>query len=190
MEVIRIDFFIEIICVFAVGCSSGWLLEVIFRRFWSGNNTERRWVNPGFLKGPWLPVYGCGLSIMYTFCKLLFPLMPSGIIFTALGIFTLLALLIETEYLAGIISKRVLHASLWDYSEEWGNIDGIICPKFSLFWGILCAVYYFFIHSPLDRAVVSLSKSPMLLIAVGAYLGAFFIDSFFSVKSAIFTEKS
>ena len=61
----KTGFFVEISIVFAIGCSAGWLIELIFRRFWSGNNAEHRWVNPGYLRGPWLPVYGLGLLSLY-----------------------------------------------------------------------------------------------------------------------------
>lgn len=30
---------------------------------------------------------------------------------------------------------------LWDYSHEWGNIQGIICPKFSFFIGMFYGVF-------------------------------------------------
>lgn len=36
------------------------------------------------------------------------------------------------EYIAGLISIKLLHVKLWDYSKQWGNIQGIICPKFTL----------------------------------------------------------
>ena len=47
------------------------------------------------------------------------------------------------EYIAGIIALKGFHVVLWDYSNEWGNIQGIICPKFSLFWGLLGVAYYY-----------------------------------------------
>ena len=28
---------------------AGWVLELFFRRFISGNNPERKWINPGFM---------------------------------------------------------------------------------------------------------------------------------------------
>ena len=37
-----------------------------------------------------------------------------------------------TEYIAGVLSLRVMKVRLWDYSNNFGNIQGIICPKFSL----------------------------------------------------------
>ena len=47
--------------LFFIGCLIGWEIELIYRRFLSKNNPERKWINPGFLIGPWLPIYGSGL---------------------------------------------------------------------------------------------------------------------------------
>ena len=45
--------------IFFVGCTLGWILELFFRRIVHG-----KWVNPGFLVGPYLPIYGFGLVIL------------------------------------------------------------------------------------------------------------------------------
>ena len=50
------------------------------------------------------------------------------------------------EYIAGLIFIKGMHVQLWDYSKEKFNIQGIICLKFSIFWAILGAIYYFLIH--------------------------------------------
>ena len=50
--------------LFFAGCLIGWGIEVIFRRF-EPNNKARKWINPGFLIGPYLPLYGFGLCTLY-----------------------------------------------------------------------------------------------------------------------------
>ena len=27
---------------------------------------------------------------------------------------------------------------VWDYSGEWGNLAGLVCPKYTLLWFLLC----------------------------------------------------
>ena len=51
--------------LFFIGSCLGWCMEVVFRRFFSKSNPERKWINPGFLTGPYLPIYGFGLWGMY-----------------------------------------------------------------------------------------------------------------------------
>ena len=46
---------------FIIFSTTGWILEVIYR---SLNN--KKIVNPGFLTGPYLPIYGIGAVIITT----------------------------------------------------------------------------------------------------------------------------
>lgn len=57
--------FLKLAFLFYIGSSLGWVLELFFRRFISGNNPERKWINPGFMVGPYVPLYGTGLCILY-----------------------------------------------------------------------------------------------------------------------------
>ena len=56
--------FLLYLFLFLVGSMLGYLCEVLFRRFFSA----KKWVNPGFMKGPWLPLYGFGILLMFTIC--------------------------------------------------------------------------------------------------------------------------
>ena len=56
--------FLKLAFLFFMGCLLGWCLEVLYRRFTPANK-ERRWINPGFLVGPYLPLYGFGLCTLY-----------------------------------------------------------------------------------------------------------------------------
>ena len=47
-----------------------WVLELFFRRFFSTSNPERKWINPGFCTGPYLPIYGSGLCVLYLLASL------------------------------------------------------------------------------------------------------------------------
>lgn len=42
------------------------------------------------------------------------------------------------ELTIGVLCSRLLHVEVWDYSGEWANLAGIICPKYSLAWFVLC----------------------------------------------------
>ena len=62
--------FLTLAFLFFVGSVAGWGLEVLFRRFISAANPERKWINPGFCTGPYLPIYGCGLCVLYLIASL------------------------------------------------------------------------------------------------------------------------
>ena len=54
------------------------------------------------------------------------------------------AVLITTmEYLVGIIVNVFLEWKIWDYSLEKLNILGQICPRFTLYWFLMCIPAFF-----------------------------------------------
>ena len=69
--------FLTLLVMFLFGCMLGYGLEVLFRRIF----TAHKWVNPGFMKGPWLPLYGFGVVIMFFFCFLLIFYLPNTWVF-------------------------------------------------------------------------------------------------------------
>lgn len=42
------------------------------------------------------------------------------------------------ELAIGWLCNKVLQLGVWDYSREWGNLAGQICPKYCLLWFFLC----------------------------------------------------
>ena len=52
--------FMILALLFFMGCIIGWFIELFYRRF-NKANTSRKWVNPGFLVGPYVPLYSFGL---------------------------------------------------------------------------------------------------------------------------------
>ena len=42
------------------------------------------------------------------------------------------------EVLIGLICREFLHVAVWDYSNEWGNLAGLICPRYCFYWFVLC----------------------------------------------------
>ena len=64
------------------------------------------------------------------------------------------------EYITGLIFIKGMNLKLWDYSDRFGNIQGIICPLFTLCWGVLGVVYYLFVHKYIAGAVNWISENP------------------------------
>ena len=146
--------------LFIFGSMLGWVLEVFFRRI-----TVKKWVNPGFMKGPWLPLYGFGVIAMYSMCHLCVALFPdtmhfynplgnlfernytSGAVVSDLFPISLMwASMVLLEFVAGIIFIKGFHVKLWDYSNIKGNIMGIICPLFNLIWLMIAIIFYYGIN--------------------------------------------
>ena len=86
------------------------------------------------------------------------------------------------EYIAGLIFIKGMHVQLWDYSKEKFNIQGIICLKFSIFWAILGAIYYFLIHPHILDALQWLSHNLQFSFFIGAFFGVFMVDVVYSLN--------
>lgn len=47
------------------------------------------------------------------------------------------------EFCVGLLVNRVLHMDVWDYSDEWMDLCGQICPLYACFWFGLCLMLSF-----------------------------------------------
>lgn len=163
--------------LFFIGSVLGWCLELVFRRFFSKNNLEHKWINPGFCTGPYLPIYGTGLCFLFLIAMTEDFINIDNVVLNKIILFIVMAIwMTVVEYIAGYISIKVSNVKLWDYSKEWGNINGIICPKFSFYWAILGAVYYFLVHPHILEALEWLSKNLAFSFFIGLFFGVFIID--------------
>ena len=169
--------------LFFIGSCLGWCMEVVFRRFFSKSNPERKWINPGFLTGPYLPIYGFGLWGMYFVSMLSSVNMTGNEAADAVIILVTMAVVMTLiEYIAGLIFIKGMNLKLWDYTEMKGNIQGIICPQFSIIWGLLGCIYYFVINPYVIEWIVWLSHHLAFSFFIGMFFGIFVIDVWYSMQ--------
>lgn len=171
------DIFLALAFLFFIGSVGGFVIELFYRRFLSRANPERKWINPGFCAGPYLPLYGSGLCLLYLIASLeKFELIEHPV-WSKLVLFVVMALCMTViEFIAGLASLKLFKVRLWDYSGEWGNLLGIICPKFSFFWSVLSAAYYFLVHPHILAALSWLSQNLAFSFVIGAFFGVFTVD--------------
>ena len=182
--------FLILAFLFFIGSLLGWGIEVIFRKFFSASNPEKKWINPGFLVGPYLPIYGFGLCVLYLLASLEKYSIISQPIINKLVLFAVMAIgMTLIEYIAGLIFIKGMKVKLWDYSDNWGNIQGIICPLFSLFWAILGALYYFLVHPYILDALQWLSENLAFSFVIGFFFGVFVLDFCYSANVLVRIRK-
>ena len=168
------DNFLTLAFLFFVGSSIGWILELFFRNL---VHRQKQWINPGFCRGPYLPIYGFGLCALYLLASLENHSLISNPFWNKAALFAAMALgMTLIEYIAGIFCLKYLKLRLWDYSDQKGNIQGIICPLFSFFWAVLGAIYYFLIHPHIQSALHWLSCNLAFSFFIGVFYGVFAID--------------
>jgi len=174
--------FLMIAFLFFIGALVGWGIEVIYRRF-TPANIDREWINPGFLIGPYLPIYGFGLVILYLLASLEKTTLFLDVTFgSKIMLFVLMSVVMTgLEYVAGLIFIKGMKIKLWDYSKERFNIQGIICLKFSIYWAILGAVYYFIVHPYVTNALLWFCENITFSFVVGMFYGIFIVDFGYSI---------
>lgn len=167
--------------LFFLGSVSGWVLELFFRKFFSGSNPEHKWINPGFCVGPYVPLYGFGLCFLYGIAALGERLGLDQTAAGQAGVFLCMALSMTLiEYIAGLVLLKWMKLRLWDYSRRWGNIQGLICPLFSLFWALLGAIYYYDAHPRILLLLEWLGQHLAFSFVIGCFFGVFAVDVCYS----------
>ncbi len=174
--------FLVLTFLFFAGSLIGWGIELLWRRFFSSNNPERKWINPGFLTGPYLPLYGFSLILLFLLAHIDVSFVKN-LYLQKTVLFVLMSFCITLfEYVAGLIFIKGMKIKLWDYSNCWGNLQGIVCPKYSAFWYVLSAVYYFFVHPKILDWLYWFTNHIGFSFVVGFFYGVFVIDLFHSLN--------
>ena len=119
----------------------GWCTEVAYATV-----KERRFVNRGFLNGPWCPIYGVGVSAVVT----LLDGFRDSLLLLYLSSLVLVTLI---EGMTGFIMDKIFHHKWWDYTGLPLNIGGYVCLPFSIAWGAACVLIVKGIHPLIERLV-------------------------------------
>lgn len=144
--------FYEVVWIFIIYAFIGWCTEVSYAALDTG-----KFVNRGFLNGPYCPIYGCGVLLVIV---VLTPLKGNLLIL----FFGSVVLTSVIEFITGYLLETVFHNKWWDYSNKPYNIKGYICLKFSLFWGFACTFIMLIIHPIIYGFIKFLPFIPGLVI--------------------------
>lgn len=133
-----------IICFF-IYCILGWCCEEVYCYLLS-----KKWVNRGFLYGPYLPVYGFGAMAVVLMLE---PFLAYPVLIFILGLIVCSAI----EYVGHWGLEKIFQIKLWDYSTYRFNIKGRVCLRNSILFGICSLVVMYVINVPLLKVVFSLN---------------------------------
>ena len=134
--------FLNIFYFFVFYSFLGWLIESIFISI-----SEKRFVNRGFLDGPFCPIYGFGALTIILF---VFPFHHHFLLFFLMSILVTSII----EYFTSWFFEKFFNVSWWNYSDKPLNLNGRICFENCLYWGILSVLVLSFIHP----SIISLSN--------------------------------
>ena len=154
----------EFLLIFSIGSCAGWWLEFFYRAIVRRGDI----INPGFLSGPYLPIYGFGAFFLYLAGQLPYPFIARIVIFTAAA--TLM------ELFTGLFFVRFYHIRLWDYSDRRGNVKGQICPLFVFYWMLIGGAGLILLVPLLGRIVLYFNRHIHLSFFLGLSYGVILSD--------------
>ena len=172
--------FLKYVFIFFIGSTYGYIQELFFRR-----TVYKKWVNPGFLIGPYLPIYGFGLCVL-TLIYLIFSNLKINPVFIILLMGLCMTLI---ELIGGLIFVVGNKVKLWDYSNMKWNYKGVICPQFSLMWTLLGAFYYYFIADKILSALNWFSNNLSFSYILGIFSGLIVLDYIYSTNTLVKIRK-
>jgi uncharacterized membrane protein len=166
----------NLIYFFAFYSFAGWCLEILYYF-----KVEHRFVNRGFLYGPFCPIYGFGVLFLITFLNdyrnHIFVLFFLATFFTSV-----------LEYITGYVLEKTFKTKWWDYTEDPLNLHGRVCLPYSLLWGVGEIAIIKIVHPVINRVVDDIPKpsGDILILVILLY---FIIDFCFTLISLIDFEK-
>ena len=147
----------------------GWCLEVLCKLI-----SDHKFINRGFLIGPYCPIYGTGAIIM-TF--LLKKYLDDPI---TLWIMIILCCSI-LEYFVSFILEKIFHARWWDYSTNKFNINGRICLETMIPFSIF-GLFILYKCNPFFLNLINAIPHTILYLLTIILLIGFIVDLILSTK--------
>ncbi len=161
----------------------GWIVEVIYQALKKG-----KIINRGFLNGPVCPIYGFGMVAVLLF----FDYIDIGDLQEASGLFLFaIGVVFSTaiELFGGWTLDKLFHTKWWDYSKEKYNLQGYICLKFSIIWGIGVVFIMHVIHPLVQKFSVNLIPSKFGWWILAILYSIYFVDLVVTVTEIIGLNK-
>lgn len=131
----------------------GWCIESSYVSI-----QKKKFVNRGFMRGPFLPLYGSG-AVLLLFVTI--PVRDSLILSFIFGAAAATVL----EYITGACMEALFKVRYWDYSNNPFNLHGYVCLGTSLAWGFLTIVMIRIVHEPVEHLVLSINQTVQDILA-------------------------
>ena len=133
---------------------------------------NKKFINRGFLIGPYCPIYGWGsLIIILTLNSNKNDMI--GLFLKAIVICSIL------EYMTSYIMEKLFHARWWDYSEKKFNLNGRICLETMIPFGVLACIVIYGIQPILYQFYTRIPNTILYIITILLFI-LYLIDNFIS----------
>lgn len=148
----------------------GWMIETVYMSIYWGHLVKR-----GFLVGPVCGIYGVGtLLVVY---------LLSSVRFRPFSLFIYSCLLTTlVELVTGFLLLWIFDLRLWNYGNDFLNINGFVSLKNALIWGSLSMIMVYVIHPAVVKYIemLPLKTKELICCSLSIFLMS---DLIFSVYS-------
>lgn len=110
---------------------------------------EKHLVNRGFMRGPFLPLYGSGGIMMLVVSK---PYYDNLVLVFIAGCIGATAL----EYVVGVTMEALFKVRYWDYSHKKFNFQGHVSLESSIAWGVCTVIFTHYLQIPIEKIILSI----------------------------------
>lgn len=145
----------------------GWIVEVINEIV-----TTKKFVNRGFLIGPYCPIYGFGGLFITIFLQ---RYKDDFIVLFILSI----AICSSIEYFTSYVLEKIFDARWWDYTDRKYNLNGRICLETLLPFGLL-GLSMIYLINPIILKVLNKFDYKVINLLFIILISIFLIDLFVS----------
>ena len=159
--------FLEYFLVFILYSFLGWFIEVMLSFI-----QHKKFINRGFLIGPYCPIYGFGMLLIIFLLK---EYTGEPLVLFILSMVICLVL----EYMTSYLMELIFKARWGDYSSKKFNINGRVCLEYAIFFGIGGTLIMYVVH-PFVMNLVGRLSSIVLLVIGAILLVSFIIDNIMS----------
>lgn len=158
-------YFIYFICYSVIG----WVAETSFVML-----KTKKFVDRGFLIGPYCPIYGWGSILMILY---LTQYKDNILTVFILGVIICSVL----EYLTSYFMEILFKTRWWDYSNKKFNLNGRICGENCLLFGLGGIIVIYLIHPTLSKLILSIPANIFISISI-MLMTIFIIDNVISLN--------
>ena len=134
---------------------------------------NHKWVNRGFMRGPFLPLYGSGAVMMFVVSR---PFQDNVLLTYFAGCVGATAL----EYVTSVVMDALFNVKYWDYSYKRFQFQGRICLSSTITWGFFTIGMTRIVHRPIEQMMLAIPVRILgyVTFAVTIYIVADFTLSF------------
>ena len=148
----------KLLWVFAIFSFAGWVIGTAAAAF-----REKKFVDVGFLFGPWCPAYGFGGVMFAVFLREL----KNELLFLFIG-GVVLSFLVSLA--TGFVLEKIFHKKWWDYSRKKFQFGGYVNLPYTVVWGITAVVCVCFVNPFLGKMIGMIPRRIGEIILIVLYI--------------------